>query len=127
VEKSLWKKEVRKNASTKGLGPCNRIEGRVYAEEGKGIFVIKRRKGGSTSIRGESIAKRVHSTLQITVNVTSTLCGKKGQQKEDSARLSPYKLVDDKKRISTATYRRHTEWSREEEGVYKVRSEIGLQ
>ena len=97
MEKSLWKKEVRKNASAKGLGPCDRIEGRVYAEEGKGIFVIKRRKGESTSVHGESIVKRVHSTLQITANVTSVFCGKKGRQKEDSTRLSPYKPVDNKK------------------------------
>ena len=127
MEESLWKKEVRKNASTKGLGPCDRIEERVYTEEGKGVFAIKRRKGGSTSICRELIAKRVHLTLQITANVTSALCGKKGQQKEDGARLSPYKPVDDKKWIFTATYHRHTRWSREEKGVYKVRSEMGLQ
>jgi len=111
----------------KGLGPCDRIEGRVYTKEGKGVFIIKRRKRESTSVHRGSIAKRVYSPLQITANVTSALCGKKGWQKENSARLSPYKPVDNKKQISTATYCRHTGWSREEEGVYKVKSEIGLQ
>jgi len=38
-----------------------------------------------------------------------------------------YKLIDDKKWIPTTTYYRHTRWSREEEDVYKVGSEIGLQ
>jgi len=78
VEKSLWEKGVGKNASAKGLGSRDRIERRVYTKERKGIFVVKRRKRGSASIRGGSIAKRVHSSLQITANVTNTLCGKKG-------------------------------------------------
>ena len=79
VEKSLWKKRVRKNASVKSLGPCNRGERRIYTKERKGVFIIQRGKGGSASIHGRSTAKRVHSTLQITTNVTSTLCGKKGR------------------------------------------------
>ena len=78
VEKGVWKKRVRANASVKGLGPCDRIEKRVYTKERKGIFVVKRKKRESASIHGRSIAKRVHLSLQITANVTSTLCGKKG-------------------------------------------------
>jgi len=79
VPKRFWKKRVRKNASAKSLGPCDRVKRRIYTEERKGVFIIQREKGGSASIRGRSTAKRVHSTLQITTNVTSTLCGKKGQ------------------------------------------------
>jgi len=78
VEKGLWEKGIRKNTSVKSLGLCNRVERGVYTKEGKGVFVVKRRKGGSTSICGRSAAKRVHSALQVTANVTSTLCGKKG-------------------------------------------------
>jgi len=63
----------------KGLGSCNRVERRVYTEEGKGVFIVKRRKGGSASIRERSTAERIHSALQVTANVTSTLRGKKGQ------------------------------------------------
>jgi len=62
----------------KGLGPCNRIEKGVYAKERESVFPVKRGKRGSASICGRSIAKRVHLFLQITANVTSTLCGKKG-------------------------------------------------
>jgi len=79
VEESIWEERVGKNASTKSLGPRNRIKGGIYTKEGKGIFVIKGRKGGSASIRRRPTAKRVYSTLQITANVTSTLCGKKRQ------------------------------------------------
>ena len=78
VEKSLWKKRIRKNASAKGLGPRDRVERGIYAKERESIFVIEREERGSTSICGGSIAKRVHPSLKITANVTSTLCGKKG-------------------------------------------------
>jgi len=76
---SLWEKGIRKNASVKGLGSRDRVEGRVYTEEGKSVFVVKRREEGSASIHGRSTAKRVHSALQVTANIASTLHGKKGQ------------------------------------------------
>jgi len=63
----------------KGLGPCDRVERKVYTEEGKDVFLVKGRKGGSTSICGRSTVKRVHSALQVTTNITSTLYGKKGR------------------------------------------------
>jgi len=78
VEKGLWEKEIRKNASTKGLGSHDRVKRGVYTEEGKGVFTVERRKGGSTSICGRSTMERVHSALQITANITSTLRGEKG-------------------------------------------------
>jgi len=111
----------------KGLGSCDRIKRRVYTKEGKGVFIVKRRKGRDASVRGGSTAKRVHSALKVPANITSALCGKKGWQKKDGTRLSLYKSVDDKKRIPIATYRRHTGWSREKEGIYKVGSKMGLQ
>ena len=77
VEESIWEERVGKNASTKSLGPRNRIKGGIYTKEGKGIFVIKGRKGGSASVHGRSTMKRVYLTLQITTNITSALCGKK--------------------------------------------------
>jgi len=127
VEESIWKEGVRKNASVKSLGSHNRVERGVYTKERKSVFVVKRRKGGGTSVHGRSIAKEVHPFLQITTNITSTLCGKKGWEEEDSTRLSSYKPIDDKKWISLTTYRRYTGWSREEKGVYEVGSEMGLQ
>jgi len=77
VKKGLWKKGIRKNASAKGLESCDRVERRVYTEEGKGIFIVKRRKGESTSICRRSTVERVYSALQVTTNITSTLRGKK--------------------------------------------------
>ena len=77
MEESIWKKGVRKDASAKDLGPCHRAKRRVYAKKGEGIFTIERRKRGSTEIRRRPIKERIHPTLQITPNITGTLCGKK--------------------------------------------------
>jgi len=81
----------------KSLGPCDRVKRGVCAKKGKGIFIIKGRERGSTDICRGSIKKRVHPTFQITPNITSTLCGKKGWNVEGSTRLLTHKPVDDKK------------------------------
>jgi len=44
VEEGLWEKRIRKDASAKGLGSGDRVEGRVYTKERKGIFIVERRK-----------------------------------------------------------------------------------
>jgi len=63
VEKGLWEKRVRKDASVKGLGPCDRIEGGIHAEKRKSVFVVKGRKRGGTSVYRGPAAKRVYLTL----------------------------------------------------------------
>jgi len=78
VEKSIWKKEVRENASAKDLGPCHRIERGVHTKKEKGILLVKGGKGESTGIRGGSVEKRIYPIFQVTPNITSALCGKKG-------------------------------------------------
>jgi len=42
----------------KGLGPCDRVKGRVYAKKRKGVFTVKRRERGSASIHGRSAKKK---------------------------------------------------------------------
>jgi len=78
VKKSVWKKGVRENASVKDLGPCHRIERGIHTKKGKGILLIKEEKGGNTGICGRSVKKRIYPTFQVTPNITSTLCSKKG-------------------------------------------------
>ena len=77
MKESIWKERVRKDTSAKGLGPRDRVEKEVYAKERESVFVVEREERESTSICGGSVVKRVHSSLQITTNITSTLCGKK--------------------------------------------------
>jgi len=59
----------------KGLGSCYRVEEEIYAKKEESIFAVKGRKRGSTGICREPIKKRVHLTLQVTLDITSTFCG----------------------------------------------------
>ena len=127
VEKSIQEKGVGEDASTKGLGPRHRIERRVYAKEEEGIFTVERRKGRGTSICGGSIKERIHLTLQVTPNITSTLCGKKGWHTEDGTRLSICKPVDNKEWIPLTPHHRYIGWSGKEKGVYEAGSKMEIQ
>ena len=125
--KSIQKKEVRKNASVKDLRLCYRIERGVCAEKGKGVLIVEGGKGRSIDIRGGSVEERIHLTFQVTPNVTSTLCGKKGWHTKNGVGLLTYKPVDDKEWVSFIPHRRHIGWSRKEEGVYKAGPEVVIQ
>jgi len=127
VEESIWKKEVGKDAGVKDLGPCHRAKRRVYAKKGEGILTIERRKRGSTEIRRRPIEERIYLTLQITPNITGTLCGKKGWYMEDGAGLLTLKPVDNKEWIPSTPHCRYIGQSRKEKGVYKIKLEMGIQ
>jgi len=60
-----WKKVFRKkeDTSTKGLGPCNRIERRLHAAKRESVLIVKGRERGSTSICGRSVEKGIYSTF----------------------------------------------------------------
>jgi len=111
----------------KGLGPRHRIERRVHAKEGEGVFTVERGKGRGTSICRGSIKERIHLTLQVTSNVTSILCSKKGWHTEDGTRLSTHKLVDNKEWVPLIPHCKHIGWSRKEKGVYEAGSKMGIQ
>ena len=127
VEESIWKKRVGEDAHIKGLGPCHRTEGRVHAKKGEGIFTVERGKGRGTSICGGSIKERIHPTLQVSPNITSTLCGKKGWHIEDGARLLTYKPVDNKEWVPSTPHCGHIGWSREKKSIYKAGPKMGIQ
>jgi len=63
VEKSIWKKGVRENASVKDLGPCHRVERRVYTKKGEGLLIVKRGKRGGVGICGRLAEERLYPTL----------------------------------------------------------------
>ena len=96
MEESIWKKGVRKDTGAKDLEPCHRAKKRVYTKKGEDILTIERRKRGSTEICRRPVEERIYLTLQITPNITGTLCSKKGWYMEDGAGLLTLKLVDDK-------------------------------
>jgi len=127
VKESIGKKGVGKDAGAKNMEPCHRAKRRVYTKKGEGILTIERRKRGSTKIHRRPIEERIHSTLQITPNITSILCSKKGWHMEDSAGLLTLKPVDDKEWIPSTSHCRYIGRSRKEEGVYKIKLEMGIQ
>jgi len=96
VKKGIQKKEVGKNATAKDLELHHRVERRVHTKKGKDILIVEGKKGRSASICGGSVEKRIHLTFQVTPNITSTLCGKKGWHTKNSAGLLIHKSVDDK-------------------------------
>jgi len=134
VPKRFWrwgkvfgKKEARKNASTKNLGPRHRVEGRIYTKKEKGILTVQGGKGGGTSICRRPAKERIHLPFQVTPNVTSTLHSKEEWHMENGAGLSTHKSVDDKEWVSLTPHCRHTGWGRKEKGIYKVGPEVGIQ
>jgi len=110
----------------KDLGPCHRVKRGVYAKKREGILTIERRKRGSTKICGRPTEKRIYLTLQVTPNVASILCGKKGWHIKDSTGLSTSKPVNSKKWIPFTPHCRHIGWSRKKEGVYEVGLKMGI-
>jgi len=127
VEESIWKKGVRKDASTKDLGPYHRIKEGIYTKKGESILIIKRGKRGSTDICRRPVEKGIYPTLQVTPDITSTLCGEKGWHTENGTRLLTYKSVDNKKWVPFTPHCRYIGWSRKEKGVYEVGFKMGIQ
>ena len=78
IGEGIQKKEVRKNTSTKNLGLCHRVEERIYTEKEKGILTVQGEKEGGASICRRLAKERIHLTIQVTLNITSTLRSKKG-------------------------------------------------
>ena len=110
----------------KNLGPCHRAERRVHTKKGKDVLIVEGRKRRSTSVHEGPVEERIHLSFQVTPNITSTFCGKKGQNTEDGAELLTHKSVDNKKQVSFTPHRRHTRWSRKEKSVYKAGPKMGI-
>jgi len=96
VGEGIQKKEVGKNASTKNLGPCHRVEERIYTKKEKGVLTVQGEKGRGASICRRPAKERIYLPFQVTPNVTSTLHSKEGWHTENGAGLSTYKSVDNK-------------------------------
>jgi len=111
----------------KELGPCHRIKGGIYAKKEESILTIERGKRGSTDICERPVEEGIYPTLQVTPDITSTLCGEKGWYMENGTRLSTHKPVDDKKWVPFTPHCRYIGWSRKEKDVYEVGFEMGIQ
>jgi len=63
IEESIWEKGLRKEASTKDLGPHHRDKEGIHDKKRKCLLVVKREERGDTSICGRSAKKRIYLIL----------------------------------------------------------------
>ena len=61
------------------LGSCNRYKGRICAEEGESISIVKRREREGARVHTRIIEERVYQTLEVASNGTSIFHRKEGQ------------------------------------------------
>jgi len=108
VEEDIWKKGVGENASAKDLGPCHRIKREIHAKKEKGVLIVEGGKGRSTGIHRESVEERIYPTFQVTPNITSILCSKKGWYTKNGTGLLTHKSVDDKEWVFFTLHHRYT-------------------
>ena len=88
MDKGIWKEVVGEDAHQKVVGLCNRYEGRICAEEGEGISVVKEGERRGERVCKGTAEKGLHSAIEITTNGAGVLCREKGWEKEDGAGLS---------------------------------------
>ena len=87
MDKGVWKEAVRKDAHQKIVGSCNRYEGRICAEKGEGISVVKRGERRSKGVCKRTAEEGLHSAVEITTNGAGVLCGEEGWEEEDGSGL----------------------------------------
>jgi len=66
---------------------CNRCKRRVHTKEMKDIPIVERRERGSKRICEETVTEGVYSTIEVTTNHTSILCGEERWKEADGAGL----------------------------------------
>jgi len=78
------------------MEPYNQVEKRVCTKKREGILTVKKRKKKDADICRGPVVKRIHSTIKITSNLTSLLCGKNKWKKENGTGLPTYQSMDSK-------------------------------
>ena len=69
------------------MGLHDRCQGGVHTKKRKGIPAIKRRERRSERVHKEIVMKGIYSTIEVTTNGASILCGKERWKKVDGTRL----------------------------------------
>jgi len=87
VNKSVWKEAIGENAYKKVVGSRDRCERGVCAKEGKGVSIVKGRKGRGERIHEGTVAEVLHLAVEVTTNGTGVFCGKKGWEEKNGTGL----------------------------------------
>ena len=69
------------------MGSCNRCEGRVCAEEGKGVPIVKEGKRGGKRIHERAVKEGIYPAVQVITNGTGVFCREEGWKEEDGTEL----------------------------------------
>ena len=72
----LWKESKWENTNKKVVESCNRVKEKVYAKEGKGESVIKKRERRAAWVYWRTTEEEIYQTLKITSNCTGVFCRK---------------------------------------------------
>jgi len=97
IEKGIWKGKIRAHASMKDLKSCDRIKREVYAKKEKGIFIIKKRMRRNADICERPVIQRIHLTIKVAIDISSSLCSQKGWEVTNGIGLPTCKSVNSKK------------------------------
>jgi len=71
----------------------DRCEGGVCAKEGKGVSIVKRRKGRGERICEGTVVEGLYLAVEVTANGAGVLCREEGWEEENGARLQCYESM----------------------------------
>ena len=78
MDKGVWKEAAREDANEEVIGSCDKCEGRVCAEEGEDVSVVKGGERGGKRICERTVEKRIHLAVKVTTNSAGVLHRKEG-------------------------------------------------
>ena len=87
MDKGVWKEAIGEDVYKKVVGSCDRCERRVCAKEGKGVSIVKGRKGRGERICEGTVAEGLHLAIEVTANGAGVFHREEGWEEENGARL----------------------------------------
>ena len=69
------------------MRPCYRYEERICVEEGKGVFIVKRKERRGMQVYKGTVEEGLYQTFEVISNSTGVFCRKERWEKEDGTRL----------------------------------------
>ena len=87
MDKSVWKEAIREDADKKGVGPYDRCEGRVCAEEEKSVSIVKGGEREGKRICERTVAKGIYLAVKVTANGAGILCREERWEEMDGVGL----------------------------------------
>ena len=87
MDKGVWEEAIGEDAHKKVVRSRNRCEGRICAEKGEGVSIVKGGERRSERVCEETAEEELHLAVEITANSASVLCGEERWEEKDGAEL----------------------------------------